>query len=54
MCLCRKPQNERAVLSCVFKIGSVDMMAEAKWLHEMESRKRLEGDTVWFKLIAWF
>jgi hypothetical protein len=42
------------VLSHAFKIGSVDMIAEAKWLHEFETRKRLEGDIVWFKLIAKF
>jgi hypothetical protein len=42
------------VLSYVFKIGSVDMLAEAKWLRELETRRRLEGDIVWFKLIAKF
>jgi hypothetical protein len=42
------------VLSHVFKIGKVDMIAEAKWLHEFETKKRLEGDTVWFKLVAKF
>jgi hypothetical protein len=42
------------VVSYVFKIGSVDMIAEAKWLHEFETRNRLEGDIVWFKLVAKF
>jgi hypothetical protein len=42
------------VLSYVFKIGKVDLIAEVKWLHEFEVRNRLEGDTVWFKLIAKF
>jgi hypothetical protein len=43
-----------SVVSHVFKIGSVDMIAEAKWLHEFETRNRLEGDIVWFKLVAKF
>lgn len=42
------------VLSQTFKIGPVDLIAEAKWLHEFETRNRLEGDIVWFKLIAKF
>ena len=42
------------VLSYAFKLGKVDMIAEAKWLHEFETRNRLEGDTVWFKLVAKF
>jgi hypothetical protein len=42
------------VLSYVFKLGKVDMIAEAKWLHELDTTKRLEGDIVWFKLVAKF
>jgi hypothetical protein len=42
------------VLSYVFKLGKVDMIAEAKWLHEVDTTKRLEGDIVWFKLVAKF
>jgi hypothetical protein len=42
------------VLSYAFKLGKVDMIAEAKWLRELETMKRLEGDTVWFKLVAKF
>jgi hypothetical protein len=42
------------VVSYVFKIGKVDMMAELKWLHELDTTKRLEGDIVWFKLVAKF
>jgi len=42
------------VLSCVFKLGKVDMIAEVKWLHELDTTKRLEGDIVWFKLVAKF
>ena len=42
------------MLPYAFKIGSVDMIAEAKWLHEVETRRRLEGDIVWFELVAKF
>ena len=42
------------VVSYIFKIGRVDLLAEAKWLHEVDTTKRLEGDIVWFKLIAKF
>jgi hypothetical protein len=28
------------------------VIAGAKWLHEFETRKRMEGDIVWFKLVA--
>lgn len=42
------------VLSHAFKLGKVDVIAEAKWLREFETKKRLEGDIVWFKLVAKF
>ncbi len=42
------------VLSYVFKVGKVDMIAEAKWLHELDTTKRLQGNIVWFKLVAKF
>jgi len=42
------------VLSYVFKLGKVDMIAEVKWLHELDTTKRLEGNIVWFKLVAKF
>ena len=42
------------VLSHVIKVKAVDIIAEAKWLHEFETKKRLEGDIVWFKLIFKF
>jgi len=42
------------VLSYAFKLGKVDMIAEAKWLPELDTTKRLEGDIVWFKLVAKF
>ncbi len=42
------------VLSYTHKVGGVDVISEVKWLHEMETRKRLEGDYVWFKMIVKF
>jgi len=42
------------VLSHVIKMRGVDIIAEAKWLHEFETKKRLEGDIVWFKLVFKF
>ena len=30
------------------------MLAELKWLHEVEARKRLEGDYIWLKVIFKF
>ena len=42
------------VLSYAFKVGKLDMIAEAKWLHELDTTKRFEGDIVWFKLVAKF
>jgi len=41
-------------LSYVFKLGKVDMIAELKWLHELDTTKRLEGNIVWFKIVAKF
>lgn len=42
------------VLSFVGKLGSVDTLIEMKWLREMETRRRLEGDYVWLKVIFKF
>ena len=42
------------VLSYTTKIGGHDLIAEVKWLHELETEKRLEGDYIWFKLIYKF
>ena len=35
-----------------YDTDKVDMIAEAKWLHELDTTKRLEGNIVWFKLVA--
>jgi hypothetical protein len=37
------------VLSYASNIGDVDVIAEVKWLHEMETKLRPEGDFLWFK-----
>lgn len=42
------------VASYVTKIGAQDVIAELKWLHEFETRNRLEGDLVWFKMLVKF
>jgi hypothetical protein len=41
-------------LSYVRKVGCADLIAEIKWLHEVETRNRLEGDYLWLKLIFKF
>ena len=42
------------VLSYVTKIAGQDLIAELKWLHEFDNRNRLEGDTVFFKVLTKF
>jgi hypothetical protein len=31
-----------------------DLVAEVKWLPELDVEKRLKGDTIWFKLALVF
>jgi len=38
------------VLSYAMKIWGKDLVAELKWLPEIEVKNRLEGDYFWFKL----
>ena len=38
------------VLSYVRKVGKSDLVAELKWLPELDVEKRLKGDMIWFKL----
>jgi len=38
------------VLSYVRQIGKTQLLAELKWLPELDTDKRMEGDYVWFKL----
>ena len=45
------------VLSYATKIGkskTTDLVAELKWLPELDVEKRLKGDTIWFKLALVF
>lgn len=42
------------VISYTSKVGGRDIIAELKWLHEFENQNRLEGDTVFFKILAKF
>jgi hypothetical protein len=38
------------VLSYITKISGKDLVAEVKWLPELDVKHRLEGDYIWFKL----
>jgi hypothetical protein len=38
------------VISYVHKIGKVDMITELKWLHEVDTQNRLQGDYIWLKV----
>ena len=42
------------VISYAHKIGKVDTLAELKWLHEVETKNRLQGDYIWLKVIFKF
>jgi hypothetical protein len=42
------------VVSYATKIRATDLVAEVKWLPELEVNKRLKGDYVWFKLAVLF
>jgi len=42
------------VLSYVTKIGGADVVTELKWLPELDSKRRLEGDYIWLKVATVF
>jgi hypothetical protein len=42
------------VISYVMNVGSVTVVAEVKWLREMNVEHRLEGDILWAKVAALF
>ena len=42
------------VVSYSKKLGGHDVTMEAKWLHEIEVKNRLEGNYFWFKLLYKF
>ena len=41
-------------VSYVFKAGGRDMIGEAKWLDEVDTSNRLNGNMVWFKFVVKF
>jgi len=40
------------VLSYVSKADGKEILAELKWLHEFDNRNRVEGDTIFFKIMV--
>jgi len=42
------------VASFVTKLGGHDLVSEFKWIHENETQNRLQGDTVWLKVLYKF
>jgi hypothetical protein len=42
------------VISYVIKVGGADIAAELKWLPELDTENRLEGDYIWLKLAVAF
>jgi len=42
------------VLSFASNVGSKDVIAELKWLKEFGNENRLEGDTLWMKIVGKF
>lgn len=42
------------VMSFVKKAGDSDILAELKWLHEFSTAKRVQGDTIFLKVMAKF
>lgn len=42
------------VLTYVLPIGENSLVAEARWLPELETKRQLEGDYLWFKLVFQF
>ncbi|MEZ9500849.1 transporter, partial [Vibrio lentus] len=41
-------------VSFVHKINNTDVLTELKWLHEFETKRRVEGDTIFLKALAKF
>jgi len=42
------------VLSYAFKVAETDVALEVKWLPELDTENRLEGDYVWVKAAILF
>lgn len=41
-------------ISFIKKAGNTDILAELKWLHEFSTTKRVQGDTIFLKVMAKF
>ena len=41
-------------ISYVRTVGGTDLLAELKWLHEFETKRRVQGDTIFLKAMAKF
>ena len=41
-------------ISYITHIGDHDLLVEVKWLHEFETEKRVEGDTIFLKAVMKF
>ena len=42
------------VLSYIHKAGKLDVISELKWIHDMKSKNRPEGDTIFLKIVTKF
>ena len=42
------------VISYVHNVGKTELLAELKWLHEFETKRRVKGDTIFLKAMAKF
>ena len=42
------------VLGCIQPIGKYKLLVELKWLPELETKNRLNGDYIWLKMVYTF
>ncbi|MCG6983803.1 MAG: transporter, partial [Thiocapsa sp.] len=42
------------VLGYILPMGQQNLVAELRWLPELETRNRLEGDYIWLKVVYQF
>jgi hypothetical protein len=42
------------VLGYILPLGQQNLVAELRWLPELETRNRLEGDYIWLKVVYQF
>ncbi len=41
-------------LSFMSKVAGIDLLAELKWLNEVDTERRLDGDYIWLKVLGKF